>query len=102
MYLAACTADGAGITYNTLINVAVAVAMPDGGLITPVLTEADKTDLYQLSRNWADLVKRARSKQLTTAEFTTGTFTISNLGMFGVDSFDAILPPGVCQDRDKR
>jgi hypothetical protein len=39
-------------------------------------------------------VKRARAKQLSPDEFTTGTFTISNLGMFGVESFDAILPPG--------
>jgi pyruvate/2-oxoglutarate dehydrogenase complex dihydrolipoamide acyltransferase (E2) component len=45
-------------------------------------------------RNWADLVKRARAKQLSPDEFTTGNFTISNLGMFGVDTFDAILPPG--------
>jgi hypothetical protein len=55
-----CTPDGAGITYNANINVALAVAMPDGGLITPVLKSADATDIYQLSRNWADLVKRAR------------------------------------------
>jgi pyruvate dehydrogenase E2 component (dihydrolipoamide acetyltransferase) len=39
-------------------------------------------------------VKRARAKQLSLDEFTTGTFTVSNLGMFGVDAFDAILPPG--------
>lgn len=73
---------------------ALAVAMPDGGLITPVLKDADKVDIYQLSRNWADLVKRARSKQLQPDEYNSGTFTISNLGMFGVDTFDAILPPG--------
>ena len=42
----------------------MAVAMPDGGLITPVLANADSTDIYQMSRNWADLVKRARSKQV--------------------------------------
>lgn len=42
----------------------MAVAMPDGGLITPVLSNADTTDIYQLSRNWADLVKRARAKQV--------------------------------------
>ncbi len=47
---AAVTADGNGITYNERINIAVAVAMPDGGLITPVLQQADKTDIYQLSR----------------------------------------------------
>jgi len=91
---ASCTADGAGITYNEHVNVALAVAMPDGGLITPVLKDADKTDIYQLSRNWADLVKRARGKQLAPDEYNSGTFTISNLGMFGVETFDAILPPG--------
>jgi hypothetical protein len=46
--LAACTPDGSGITYNEHINVALAVAMPDGGLITPVLKDADRTDLYQV------------------------------------------------------
>ena len=91
---AACTADGNGITYNEHINVALAVAMPDGGLITPVIKDADATDIYQISRNWADLVKRARSKQLAPDEFQSGTFTISNLGNFGADIFDAILPPG--------
>ena len=73
---------------------AMAVAMPDGGLITPVLKNADQTDLYQLSRNWGDLVKRARSKELKPDEYNSGTFTISNLGMFGVETFGAILPPG--------
>jgi pyruvate dehydrogenase E2 component (dihydrolipoamide acetyltransferase) len=53
-----------------------------------------QVDIYQLSRNWADLVKRARGKQLAPDEYNSGTFTISNLGMFGVDTFDAILPPG--------
>ncbi|MFG6102026.1 dihydrolipoamide acetyltransferase family protein [Leptothoe sp. EHU-05/26/07-4] len=84
----------AGIQYNGSINVAVAVAMPDGGLITPVLRGADQMDIYSLSRAWKDLVARSRSKQLQPEEYTTGTFTLSNLGMFGVDSFDAILPPG--------
>ena len=46
---AACTADGNGITYNERINVALAVAMPDGGLITPVIKDADTTDIYQVS-----------------------------------------------------
>ena len=91
---AACTPDGSGVTYNERINIAMAVAMPDGGLITPVLKDANVTDIYSMSKDWADLVKRARAKQLAPAEFTTGNFTISNLGMFGVNSFDAILPPG--------
>ena len=84
----------AGMAYPADVNVAVAVAMEDGGLITPVLRQADRTDLYELSRQWGDLVKRSRSKQLQPEEYSTGTFTLSNLGMFGVDRFDAILPPG--------
>ncbi len=83
-----------GVQYSAAVNVAVAVAMEDGGLITPVLARADVTDLYSLSRHWQDLVARARSKQLKPDEYSTGTFTLSNLGMFGVDRFDAILPPG--------
>ena len=84
----------AGMAYPAEVNVSVAVAMEDGGLITPVLRDADRTDLYELSRQWGDLVKRSRSKQLQPEEYSTGTFTLSNLGMFGVDRFDAILPPG--------
>ena len=91
---AATSADGSAMAYPSAVNVAVAVAMEDGGLITPVLANADKTDIYSLARNWADLVSRARSKQLQPDEYSTGTFTLSNLGMFGVDRFDAILPPG--------
>ena len=91
---AATSADGTAMAYPAAVNVAVAVAMEDGGLITPVLANADRTDIYSLARNWADLVSRARSKQLQPEEYSTGTFTLSNLGMFGVDRFDAILPPG--------
>lgn len=83
-----------GIQYHSSINVAVAVAMPGGGLITPVLQNADQVDIYSLSRSWKDLVERARVKQLQPEEYNSGTFTLSNLGMFGVDRFDAILPPG--------
>lgn len=82
-----------GMRFGAGIHVAVAVAMEDGGLITPVLRDAERTDLYSLSRTWADLVKRARSKQLQPEDYSGGTFTLSNLGMFGVDRFSAILPP---------
>jgi len=91
---AATSADGSAMAFPAAVNVAVAVAMEDGGLITPVLASADRTDIYELARQWADLVARARSKQLKPEEYSTGTFTLSNLGMFGVDRFDAILPPG--------
>ena len=83
-----------GVVHHPHINVSVAVSMDDGGLITPVLQNADAVDIYSLSRNWKSLVERARTKQLQPAEYNTGTFTLSNLGMFGVDTFDAILPPG--------
>jgi pyruvate dehydrogenase E2 component (dihydrolipoamide acetyltransferase) len=81
--------------HPSAINIAVAVAMDDGGLITPVLRQADQMDLYSLSRSWKDLVDRARMKQLQPEEYNSGTFAISNLGMFGVARFDAILPPGM-------
>lgn len=83
-----------GVQYRPNINVAVAVAMEGGGLITPVLQNADQQDIYSLSRTWRDLVDRSRLKQLKPEEYNSGTFTLSNLGMYGVDSFDAILPPG--------
>ena len=83
-----------GMRFGDGIHVAVAVTMEDGGLITPVLRDAERTDLYSLSRVWADLVKRSRSKQLQPEDYSGGTFTLSNLGMFGVDRFSAILPPG--------
>ncbi|KAG2304462.1 hypothetical protein Bca4012_063523 [Brassica carinata] len=85
--------DGNSFVYNASINIAVAVAI-DGGLITPVLQNADKVDIYSLSRKWKELVDKARAKQLQPQEYNSGTFTLSNLGMFGVDRFDAILPPG--------
>ncbi|MEG3937869.1 MULTISPECIES: dihydrolipoamide acetyltransferase family protein [unclassified Microcoleus] len=90
--LNACYVES-GIQHRADINVAVAVAMEGGGLITPVLQNADRLDIYSLSRTWKDLVDRARTKQLKPDEYSTGTFTLSNLGMFGVDKFDAILPP---------
>ncbi|WP_414752760.1 dihydrolipoamide acetyltransferase family protein [Anabaena sp. CCY 9910] len=83
-----------GLVYHPDINIAVAVAMDGGGLITPVLKNADKIDIYSLSRTWKSLVDKARSKQLQPDEYSGGNFTLSNLGMFGVDTFDAILPPG--------
>ena len=82
------------IVYNPDINVAMAVATPDGGLITPVLKKANQPDIYSLSRSWKDLVKRTMEKKLSPDEYSSGTFYISNLGMFGVESFDAVLPPG--------
>lgn len=82
------------IVYRKDIHIGMAVSLPDGGLITPVLKNADTTDIYSLGRTWRDLVRRAMDKKLSPDEYTTGSFFISNMGMFGVDAFDAILPPG--------
>lgn len=82
-----------GIKYNKDANIAMAVAM-DGGLITPTIVGAQDLDLFSISRKWKELVDKAKNKKLTPAEYSSGTFTISNLGMFGVQQFDAILPPG--------
>ncbi|CAN0430511.1 unnamed protein product, partial [Ectocarpus sp. 8 AP-2014] len=77
--------------YQKDINVAMAVAI-DGGLITPTLKNANMMSLLGLSSKWRDLVGKAKAKQLKPDEYTGGTFTITNLGMFGVSEFAAILP----------
>jgi pyruvate dehydrogenase E2 component (dihydrolipoamide acetyltransferase) len=90
---ATLSSDATSVTYNERVNIAVAVAL-DGGLITPVLADAANTDIFQIGRAWKELVAKARSKSLSPAEYNSGNFTVSNLGMYGVDCFDAILPPG--------
>ena len=72
------------------INIGIAVAL-DEGLIVPVLHRADTLGLAEIRRQSAALAVAARSKQLTTEQLTGSTFTISNLGMFGIHQFDAIL-----------
>ena len=74
------------------VHVAVAVAIDDG-LITPVIKHADKKGLAQISRETKDLAGRARDKKLQPDEFEGSTFTISNLGMFGIEEFTAIINP---------
>jgi pyruvate dehydrogenase E2 component (dihydrolipoamide acetyltransferase) len=73
-------------------DIAVAVAI-EGGLITPVLKDADQKTLSALSVEMKDLAARARDKKLTPKEYQGGSFAISNLGMFGIDNFDAVINP---------
>ena len=73
-------------------DVAVAVAI-EGGLFTPVLKDADQKSLSMLSAEMKDLAARARSKKLAPHEYKGGSFAISNLGMFGIDNFDAVINP---------
>ena len=73
-------------------DVAVAVAI-EGGLFTPVLRDAETKSLSTLSTEMKDLATRARDKKLAPHEYQGGSFAISNLGMFGVDNFDAVINP---------
>ncbi|MEO1638675.1 MAG: pyruvate dehydrogenase complex dihydrolipoamide acetyltransferase [Pseudomonadota bacterium] len=73
-------------------DVAVAVAI-EGGLFTPVLKDADMKSLSALSAEMKDLAGRARDRKLAPHEYQGGSFAISNLGMFGIDNFDAIINP---------
>ena len=73
-------------------DVAVAVAI-EGGLFTPVLQDAEQKTLSQLSAEMKDLAARAKDKRLAPHEYQGGSFAISNLGMFGIDNFDAVINP---------
>ncbi|MEO6807898.1 MAG: dihydrolipoamide acetyltransferase family protein [Isosphaeraceae bacterium] len=78
------------ITQHGEVNVGIAVAIP-GGLMVPVLQRADTLGLREIRQGTESLAKATRDGKLTPAQLTGGTFTISNLGMYGVRSFDAIL-----------
>ncbi len=73
-------------------DVAVAVAI-EGGLLTPIIRDAETKSLPQLSVEMKTLAARAKSRKLMPSEYTGGTFSISNLGMFGVENFDAVINP---------
>ncbi|HEY9346931.1 MAG TPA: 2-oxo acid dehydrogenase subunit E2, partial [Inquilinus sp.] len=87
--------DEALIQYER-VDVSVAVATP-GGLITPIIKDADRKGLGVISAEMKDLAARARDGKLKPEEYQGGTFSISNLGMFGVKDFAAIInPPQAC------
>lgn len=85
--------EGGGILFKKDINIAMAVAI-DGGLITPTLMYANERPVREIAENWKELVGKAKTGSLSPAEYTTGTFTISNMGMFGVTQFGSLLPVG--------
>jgi len=80
------------IRHFNRIHVAMAVAVEDG-LITPVLFDADRLSLWDISEKARDLAKRARERKLMPEEYTGSTFSVSNLGMLGIDQFTAIINP---------
>jgi pyruvate dehydrogenase E2 component (dihydrolipoamide acetyltransferase) len=81
-----------GIVLNPHINVGIAVAIEDG-LLVPVIHDSDKMGINQLAAQRAALVAKTRAGKLTPDDLSGGTFTISNLGVYGVDAFNAIVNP---------
>lgn len=85
-----------GIVRFNRVNVGNAVALP-GGLVVPVIQDADKKSLGEIAREAKELIDKARTGKLAPSEYEYGTFTISNLGMFGIEQFTAVLnPPEAC------
>jgi pyruvate dehydrogenase E2 component (dihydrolipoamide acetyltransferase) len=79
-----------GIALHHHADIAVAVAI-DGGLITPIIREAENRTLADISKSMKDLAERARTRKLKPEEFQGGTFSLSNLGMFGIKNFASII-----------
>jgi pyruvate dehydrogenase E2 component (dihydrolipoamide acetyltransferase) len=93
-----CNASFAGdsLRFYTRVHIGVAVAL-EQGLVTPVVRNADLKGIGVISAEVRDLVNRAKGRQLKSHEIQGATFSVSNLGMFGIDQFDAILnPPAAC------
>src|SRR4029077_14869013 len=87
---------GDTIRVNRHVNVGVAVAVEDG-LLVPVVRFADTKSLSQISTEVKDFAQKAKNKKLQPSDWEGSTFTISNLGMFGIDDFTAIInPPDAC------
>lgn len=87
---------GDRIRYNHHVNIGVAVAVPDG-LLVPVIRNADLKGMSAIGAEIKDLAQRAKDKKLQPADWEGNTFTISNLGMFGIEEFTAIInPPDSC------
>jgi pyruvate dehydrogenase E2 component (dihydrolipoamide acetyltransferase) len=82
-----------GLLLHRGSDIAVAVALPGGGLFTPVVRNAELKSLSEISNEMRDLAARARSKRLAPHEYQGGTTTISNLGMYGIAHFDAVINP---------
>ena len=83
---------GDRIRYHNRVHLGMAVATDDG-LIVPVIWDADRKRMSEISRESKELAKRARERKLKPEEFTGSTFSVSNLGMFGIDQFTAIINP---------
>jgi len=86
---------GHGVEIYSDINIGLAVAL-DEGLVVPVIRNADRLSLQELAQQSRELAEKAQKKKLFPLDYEGGTFTVSNLGMFGVDNFIAIINPPQC------
>ena len=84
-----------GVELYTDINLGMAVAIEDG-LVVPVIRNADRLSLIELAKQSRELAEKAQKRKLFPLDYEGGTFTVSNLGMFGVDNFVAIINPPQC------
>ncbi len=83
---------GNSIRHHHRVHLGMAVAVEDG-LITPIIADADRKRISEIARDSRELAKRARERKLAPEEYTGATATVSNLGMFGIDEFTAIINP---------
>jgi pyruvate dehydrogenase E2 component (dihydrolipoamide acetyltransferase) len=83
---------GSAIRLNPSVNISMAVAVPEG-VVGAVIPNASKANLAEIASQRKDLAERAKSGRLRPTDIAGGTFTISNLGMFGIDAFSAIITP---------
>jgi pyruvate dehydrogenase E2 component (dihydrolipoamide acetyltransferase) len=83
---------GDKIRENPDVNIAIAIAVDDG-VVAPVIQKADRSDIGKIALQRHQLAERARSGKLHPTDLSGGTFTISNLGMFGIDAFSAVIVP---------
>ena len=84
------------IRYYNNVDISVAVAI-NNGLVAPIVNNANQKNIIELSHEMKELIKKAKDNKLTPEEFQGGGFTISNLGMYGIKNFNAIInPPQSC------
>ena len=88
--------DSDHIIFNEHINIGVAIAV-DEGLLVPVIKDADRQNILDISTKIKEFAEKAKNKKIGLDELSGNTFTVSNLGMFGIDEFTAIInPPDAC------
>jgi pyruvate dehydrogenase E2 component (dihydrolipoyllysine-residue acetyltransferase) len=94
VHVPACNASFTpeAIVFHKRVDISVAVAIPDG-LVTPVVRRADQKSVVAIAREVRELASRARARKLSPEQMQDGTFSISNLGMFGIDQFAAVINP---------